>query len=158
VAVYSWSVTYIDDTTQRVAALWRAQGDDFLEDHHEAVAEDVERLRTALVVKEDPFPAGWHDRLDATKERLRVWDDAVVDRLRSLRDEIEARKPGAVIDLTGAEPVVIPAPAEPVAEVCGKCERAVDADRLVRPFGDHKPPLCIPCARQVVGFRPRRTR
>ena len=154
--MYSWSVTYIDATDRRVAALWRSQGDGFLEDHHEEVVEDVERLRTALVVKEDPFPASWHEAVDVAKERLRGWDDAVLERLRNLRDEIEARKPGAVVDLTGDEPVVIPAPAL-LATRCGKCSRTVESDRLVRPFGERKAPLCIPCAREVAGFRPRRT-
>ena len=148
-------MTYIDENARRVAEIWRAQGDSFLEDHHDAVVDDVARLRTAVVVREDPFPQAWHERFDATVERLKGWDDAVLERLRNLRDEIEARKPGAVIDLTGDEPVVH-APEEPLLTVCGKCERTVDPDRLVRPFGEHKPPLCIPCARQIAGFRPRR--
>lgn len=148
-------MTYIDDNARRVAEIWRAQGEAFLDDHHVAVADDVERLRTAVVVREDPFPQTWHERFDATVERLKGWDDAVLDRLRALRDEVEARKPGAVIDLTGDEPVVH-APSEPLAMQCGKCERTVSTDRLVRPFGEQRAPLCIPCARHVAGFRPRR--
>ena len=154
-------MTYIDDTAQRVAQLWRSQGETFLEDHHDTVVEDVERLRGAVVVRDDFIPEVWHERIDATVERMRGWDDAFAERLRGLLDEIEARKPGAVIDLTGAAPrVLVHVPEPPVATSlqCGKCGGVVAADRLVRPFGEHKPPFCIPCARQIAGFRPRRTR
>ena len=152
-------MTYADDHAHRVAQLWRSQGETFLEDHHDTVVEDVERLRGAVVVREDHIPEAWHERIDATVERLRGWDDAFAERLRALWDEIDARKPGAVVDLTGAEPRVhVPEPSVAISPQCGKCGSHVAADRLVRPFGDHEPPFCIPCARQIAGFRPRRTR
>ena len=152
-------MTYIDATDRRVAQLWRAQGESFLEDHHDTVVEDVERLRGAVVVRDDPIPEAWHERFDSTVERLRGWDDAFAERIRALRDEIEARKPGAVIDLTGDEPRVhAPELFVSLPLQCGKCGGHVAADRMVRPFGENKPPFCIPCARQIAGFRPRRTR
>lgn len=121
----------------------------------------MERLRSAVVVRDDVIPEVWHERIDATVDRLRGWDDAFAERLRALRDEIEARKPGAVIDLTGDEPRVhgpesIPAVSLP--PLCGKCGGRVAADRMVRPFGENKASFCIPCARLIAGFRPRRTR
>lgn len=164
--------------TERVAGLWRAQGETFLNRHHATVLDDVARLRGAVIVggrtAENDGPT-WHDRLDAAMSRLRGWDEVVLERLREMHAEEEhdrvpaqrmpraerpARAPrprpvraSAVIDLTGAEPTVDLPPAG--WSTCGRCKRTVDDDRLVRPYGERKPPLCLPCARQVAGVRPR---
>jgi len=163
--------------TVRVAELWRSQGDVFLARHHLLVQDDLARLRGALVVVEDDSnddddevggrEPGWHDRLAGTVARLRGWDDAMVERLRLMHaDEAEERetvanaksasRPGAVVDLTGPE-VIVHVPEESAA-TCRRCRRDFEPERLVHPFGDHKPPLCIACARDIAGFRTRSRR
>jgi hypothetical protein len=171
--------------TQRVAGLWRAQGESFLTRHHATVLDDVARLRGAVIVGEADAmhtgEPGWHEKLDAALSKLRGWDEAVLDRLREMHADEEADRAdraahaeakGAaraarqeraerprplrarpVIDLTEPEPRV----AIPVigASTCGRCKQVTDEDRLVRPFGERKPPLCIPCAREVAGLRSR---
>ena len=145
-------MTLIEEEAARIAALWRSQGEAFLADHHYDVADDIDRLRDAVVVVETNE---WREHVGATRDRLRRWDDAFAERLQSLREAAEAaRRPGAVIDLTSEEPVVV----VPPSPICGRCERAVDADRLVWPFGDRKAAMCIPCARDFAGVRPRRHR
>jgi hypothetical protein len=189
----------------RVAELWRSQGEGFLERHHALVADDVARLRGAVVIGEDAEhdegTSEWHEKVSSAVARMRGWDDAVVDKLRRNREEEligqaewEARKASAVIDLTGVEPVVtVPvapklrparqprivkagkvATARKVATApdidltaiagvnlettCKRCGEVYERERLVYPHGEHKPPLCIACARQIAGFRPRSPR
>jgi hypothetical protein len=60
-----------------------------------------------------------------------------------------------VVDLTGPEPVVTAPPGdERVA--CRRCRCEQAPGRVVYPYGDDKPPLCIACARRVAGYLPRR--
>jgi hypothetical protein len=201
----------VDEMAGRVAELWRSQGEGFLERHHALVADDVARLRGAVVIGEDAEhddgTSEWHEKVSSAFARMRGWDDAVVDKLRRNREEEligqsewEARKAAAVIDLTGPEPVVT-VPVAPKAKpartprivktgkvvaarkvatarqvatapdidltaiagvnletTCKRCGEIYERERLVYPHGEHKPPLCVACARQVAGFRPRSPR
>jgi hypothetical protein len=135
--------------TARVAALWRAQGDDFLAEHHANVESDVSRLRRAVIVS-TTLP---HIDAEGIVERLKRLDAAAVDRLAASRK-------GAVIDLTGVEPVVRLAdeddgPALVMPEpspACRRCKRHVPDDQLVD-AGPRVRPLCVDCAFVVAGVR-----
>jgi hypothetical protein len=161
--------------TARVAELWRAQGEDFLNIHHADVVADVDRLRTA-VVNAPTLPRIDAERLlerlphiDAERllERLpHIATEGLLDRLRKLdADAIErmsAARVDAVIDLTGAEPVVTvlgeqaavsePATGPQLAE-CRRCRNSFPDDMLVHPGGDRVRPLCIDCAFVFAGVR-----
>jgi hypothetical protein len=104
----------------RVAGLWRSQGPEFLEHNHVVVEQDVDRLRHALIIEDEPEEHDWHDRVTATVgstvhstvDRLHGWDQAVIDRMRARRaprtgaPDKAAPMKDAVVDLTGPEPVV----------------------------------------------------
>ena len=142
--------------TARVAALWRAQGDQFLADHHADVEADVARLREAVV--EAPLLTLPHIDGEAIMERLRRLDAAAVERLAATR----AR---AVIDLTGPEPVVRvpseedgedrpePAAVDPAWHECRRCHQYVDEELMVQTAGAKAGPLCMDCALVVAGVR-----
>jgi hypothetical protein len=137
----------------RIAALWRAQGDDFLQAHHRDQEVDVARLRTAVVVEPDAPP-----RAERLVERLRRLDAAAIER-------VAAGRPDAVVDLTGAEPVVrvpnqedgrdAPAP-HAWNQECRRCGQYFPDELLVRPDGDKVRPLCLDCALVFSGLRRRR--
>ncbi|MDQ1375748.1 MAG: hypothetical protein QOJ09_3086 [Actinomycetota bacterium] len=133
--------------TARVAALWRAQGEDFLACYDAGVVDDVERLRTAVIV-ETTLP-----RLDGEriKERLRRLDAAALERVAAGRDE-------AVLDLTGAEPMVHDdaAAADEFAArrtACRRCHRVYSDEFFVETAGDKVKPLCLDCAMVFAGVR-----
>lgn len=132
--------------TARVAALWRAQGDTFLDEHHAGVIEDVARLRAALVVARS-LPSTEHERL---MDRLRRLDQATVERIAAVRGN-------AVIDLTGPEPEVRitndeGGPRPDGDRVCRRCHGHFAEDLLVR-TGERVRPLCMSCALVVAGVR-----
>ena len=136
--------------TARVAALWRAQGDDFLAEHHANVESDVARLRAAVIVS----PTLPHLDTEAIVDRLRRIDAAAVERLAATRR-------GAVIDLTGPEAVVrVPneedgpsaAVVDPTRHECRRCKRYVP-DEVMVDSGKRLRPLCMDCALVVAGVR-----
>jgi hypothetical protein len=142
--------------TARVAALWRAQGEDFLAEHHANVESDVARLRQAVIVTAT-LP---HIDTEAIVDRLKRLDAAAVERLAATRRN-------AVIDLTGSEVVVRipneengPRPFEPVLatepdpaeHACRRCKRYVSEEALVH-AGARVRPLCMDCALVVAGVR-----
>jgi hypothetical protein len=138
--------------TARVAALWRAQGEDFLDEYHEGTAADVDRLRRALVVAPQ-LPGREGERV---LERLRRLDQAAVDR-------IAASRRSAVIDLTGEEPVVRVESeedgredgraAEPAWHECRRCRQYVAPELMVGDAGGKVRPLCLDCALIYSGIR-----
>ena len=127
----------------RVAELWRAQGDEFLQRTHEAVAGDVERLRdTSIIAPDAPEPARpeRHHRMTSavgvTVHRLNEWDHQVIDGMRAWRegghghlrrvrpmrssrpdDVVDLRTPDAVVDLTTFDSRMIE------RMTCGVCSR-----------------------------------
>lgn len=132
--------------TARVAALWRAQGDTFLDEHHAGVIDDVARLRAALVVAPS-LPNTEHERL---MDRLRRLDQATVERIAAVRGN-------AVIDLTGPEPEVRitndeDGPRHEADRECRRCHGHFAEDMLVR-TGERVRPLCMNCALVVAGVR-----
>jgi hypothetical protein len=168
------------ETTVRVAEIWRAQGEKFLENHSENVFADVDRLRGALVVQPvRGAVAAWQDRAvdvaSAARAKLRSWDEETAARIRAGREELyAAARPGAVVDLTGSEPVVTKAAAPSVAAppltelgncrrhpgfkaegTCRRCTKAFCDECLVYPRGPRQPALCRTCALVVAGIRHR---
>jgi hypothetical protein len=139
----------------RIAALWRAQGEDFLADHHAHVVADVDRLRDAVIVAPEA-PSRSTERL---VDRLRRLDAAALER-------VAAGRAGTVIDLTGPEPVVTVAEedggsapreaASPWHQECRRCHQYFSDEMLVFPGGDKVPPLCLDCALVFSGLRHRR--
>ena len=132
------------------AALSRLRGWDevVLERLREMHAEeDAERAAAARAALEDRA-APTADIADDAAHRFEAAAAAVVSRPRRPRR--------TVLDLTHDEPALVMS--APGASICGRCHAEVDDDGLVRPFGTRKPPLCLPCARQVAGVRPRTRR
>jgi hypothetical protein len=129
----------------RIAALWRAQGEEFLAEHQAETVADVDRLRNALVAA----PAA--ERL---LERLRRLDAAAIER-------VAAGRPNAVLDLTGAEPVVTvpseedgaPSDVRPWHQECRRCGQYFSDELLVHPGGEKVRPLCLDCALVFAGLR-----
>src|SRR5581483_2489593 len=74
----------------RVAQLWRAQGEEFLERTHSDVEDDVARLRDTAIEEPDA-PLDRVHRLaagvESTVHRLSEWDHAVMESLRTRRGE-----------------------------------------------------------------------
>jgi hypothetical protein len=134
--------------TARVAALWRAQGEDFLATYDALAADDVSRLRAALIT-EPVLP-----RLDGERimERLRRLDAAAIERAA-------AGRPDAVLDLTGADPVVHAdsAAADEFAArratACRRCRRVYSDEFFVPATGEKVKPLCLDCAMVFAGVR-----
>ena len=138
----------------RIAALWRAQGVDFLQEHHIQCEADVARLRTAVVIEPDA-PTTHGERL---VERLRRLDAAAVERVAAGRTD-------AVVDLTGPAPVVtVPdedgghyeASSTKVRhDECRRCGQYFPEELMVQPEGDRVRPLCLDCALVFSGLRRR---
>jgi hypothetical protein len=138
----------------RVAELWRAQGDDFLHAHHADQEADLARLRTAVVIEPDgPMVHG--ERLI---DRLKRLDAAALER-------IAAGRTGAVVDLTGPEPVVtVPSEEDgpsvealrPWRQECRRCGEYFPDELLVPSGKDKVRPLCLDCALVFAGLRRRR--
>jgi hypothetical protein len=133
--------------TARVAALWRAQGEDFLATYDALAADDVSRLRAALIT-EPVLP-----RLDGERiiERLRRLDAAAMERAA-------AGRPDAVLDLTGTEPVVHAdaAAADEFAArstACRRCRRVYSDEFFAPATGEKVKPLCLDCAMVFAGVR-----
>ena len=134
----------------RIAALWRAQGEDFLHEHHEEAEADLARLRSAVVIEPDPVHG---ERL---MERLRRLDQAAIDR-------VAAGRADAVVDLTGPEPVVTVPNQENGPDVfehawhqeCRRCGQYFPDELLVQ-AGPKVRPLCLDCALVFSGLRRRR--
>jgi hypothetical protein len=133
------------ETTVRVASIWRSQGEAFLEQHHDVVVADVDRLRAGMSsARGGVAVAAWQERAvdaaHAAKAKLRQWDEAAIARLvvkePDATTEAEApipaeepteaeahaavqavQQPDAVLDLTGTAPVVTVAAAIEVSEV-----------------------------------------
>jgi hypothetical protein len=132
----------------RIATLWRAQGEDFLAEHHAEAVADIDRLRTAVVVASDT-PVAAAERL---VERLRRLDAAAIDR-------VAAGRLDAVVDLTGAEPTVTVPNEEdgrPRAwrQECRRCGQYFPDELLVQ-AGEKVRPLCLDCALVFAGLRRR---
>jgi hypothetical protein len=152
---YTWLMDHDHDhpvagMAARVAAVWRAQGEEFLDEHHAGMVADVDRLRHAVVTAPTlPLP---HIDTERLLDRLRRLDAAAIERLTAGRAD-------AVLDLTGPEPVVRPAASrastDPAGGVCRRCRGRFTENRLVRPGGDRVRPLCVDCAYAVVGVRRR---
>ncbi|MEY2477996.1 MAG: hypothetical protein QOG87_3311 [Actinomycetota bacterium] len=134
----------------RIATLWRAQGEDFLAEHHAEAVADIDRLRTAVVVATDT-PVAAAERLI---ERLRRLDAAAIDRVAAGRTD-------AVVDLTGPEPTVTVPNEEdgmqPRAwrQECRRCGQYFPDELLVQ-AGEKVRPLCLDCALVFAGARRRR--
>jgi hypothetical protein len=140
----------------RIAALWRAQGEDFLAEHHADVLADVDRLRTAVVVA----PKAPTVDVERLVDRLRRLDAAAIERVAAGRHD-------AVIDLTGPEPVVtVPSEEDgrphgrdlaehPWHQECRRCHQYFSDEMLVFPGGDKVRPLCMDCALVFSGLRHR---
>jgi hypothetical protein len=150
----------------RIAALWRAQGEEFLADHHADVIADVDRLRSAVVVAPLAQRTTRVPRLDTERivDRLRRLDAAAIER-------VAAGRHGAVIDLTGPEPVVTTPNDDggvadaggamltargPWRQECRRCHAYFPDEMLVFPGGEKVRPLCMDCALVFSGLRRRR--
>ena len=167
----------------RVAQLWRAQGDEFLERTHADVADDVARLRDTAIEEPDA-PLDRVHRLaagvESTVHRLSEWDHAVMESLRARRGEtghgregrnaqqqllddvVDLRTPEPLVDLTGYEPIV-----GEVVVPGGWCAKhtnhhaSVTCHKCEKNFCDDfmlRPgadvaPLCMDCALVVSGIR-----
>lgn len=139
----------------RIAALWRAQGDDFLQEHHVQCEADVARLRSAVMIEPDA-PTAPAERLI---ERLRRLDAAAIER-------VAAGRADAVVDLTGPEPVVTVADedgghyevtsSKTRHNECRRCGQYFPDELMVQPGGDKVRPLCLDCALVFSGLRRRR--
>ena len=139
----------------RIAALWRAQGEDFLQEHHADQEADVARLRTAVVIESD-LPVVHHG--ERLIDRLKRLDAAAIER-------VAAGRADAVVDLTGPEPVVrVPnqengPQAEPAGawrQECRRCGQYFPEEMLVQPEGNKVRPLCFDCALVFSGLRRRK--
>ena len=136
----------------RIAELWRAQGEDFLQEHHAEAEADVARLRTAIVIDLDA-PSAHGERLI---ERLKRLDAAAIER-------VAAGRADAVVDLTGPEPVVTVPNQENGPGVgdlawrqeCRRCGQYFPDELLVQ-AGPKVRPLCLDCALVFSGLRRRR--
>lgn len=172
----------VGSMTSRVAQLWREQGDEFLEHAHEDVAADLTRLRETAVEERD-LPADTAHRIaavaESTVQRLSEWDHAVMEGLRSWREEphhhlrgrrnrqqqllddvVDLRAHESVLDLTAQRYEVEAEPEgwcakhhnHPAVASCRKCEETFCDDFLLRP-SDHVEPLCLDCALVLSGIR-----
>ncbi len=135
--------------TARIATLWRAQGEEFLAEHHSEAEADIDRLRTAVVVAADT-PAAAAERL---VERLRRLDAAAIER-------VAAGRVHAVVDLRGEEPIVTVPNEEDGRRIawrqeCRRCGQYFPDEQLVQP-GEKVRPLCLDCALVFSGLRRRR--
>ena len=138
----------------RIAELWRAQGDEFLHEHHADQEADVARLRLAVVVEPDT-PVAHAERLI---ERLKRLDAAAIQR-------VAAGRADAVVDLTGPEPVVTVPNEEdgpsvealrPWPQECRRCGQYFPDELLVQSENGRVRPLCLDCAFVFAGLRRRR--
>jgi hypothetical protein len=164
----------------KVAELWRAQGDEFLEQTHADVIDDVMRLRDSSIEEEDEPESALRDRqhrlsatVGTTVHRLSEWDHAVMEGLRAWRekpadsehtaddDVVDLRAPDSFVDLTSDEPTVTEVRTDGVcakhsnhASVapCRKCGNGFCDDYLLRP-GAKVAPLCLDCALVLSGIR-----
>jgi hypothetical protein len=167
----------------RVAQLWRAQGDEFLERTHADVEYDVARLRDTAIEEPDAALDRVHRLtagVESTVHRLSEWDHAVMESLRTWRGEsghersdrnrqqqlldevVDLRTPEPLVDLTGFEPVVTE-----VADADGWCAKhgnhhaSVTCHKCEQSFcddfvlrpGGDVAPLCMDCALVVSGIR-----
>lgn len=193
VAVYLWDMESepehpvrgaapLASMMSRVAELWRAQGDDFLEHMHADVVDDLTRLRdTSIVDAHAPAAARpeLQRRVVATVEhtvhRLSEWDHAVMEGLRSWRDEsepnirrrhkhdtadddvVDLTAPDTTVDLTVEDPTSVEAVCAKhgvhhAVAPCRKCHDVFCDDFLLRP-GGKVAPLCLDCALVLSGIR-----
>jgi hypothetical protein len=140
----------------RIAALWRAQGEEFLAEHHADVVADVDRLRTAVILA----PQAPNVESERLIDRLRRLDAAAIERVAAGRTD-------AVVDLTGPEPVVtVPNQEDGVArrdlvehpwhQECRRCGQYFPDELLVFPGGEKVRPLCLDCALVFSGLRHRK--
>jgi hypothetical protein len=119
----------------------------------------VERLREMRAEEEAARAAASDATIETKPAGAGGTGDAAVARAVTTAP-VAARRPRprrrTVLDLTGEEPMLVTS--APGASICGRCHDEVDDDCLVRPYGTRKPPLCLSCARQIAGVRPRSRR
>ena len=161
---YTWGMADRNDLVDapvaamaaRIAALWRAQGNDFLQQHHDQCEADVARLRTAVVIEPDA-PAGHGERII---DRLKRLDAAAIERVAAGRTD-------AVVDLTGPAPIVTvpdedggryeePTDGKIRHDECSRCRQYFPEELMVQPVGERVRPLCLDCALVFSGLRRRR--
>jgi len=157
----------------RVAELWRLQGTDFIEQSTTVLEEDVARLRGAIREEAPAERHGLASAVGPAVDRLKGWDQAVVEALRNRRaehDYIDLTELDALVDLTGPDPVVggsdRPVPRinrtaagtrscarhdeHDAAGPCRKCRQPYCDECLVSGRGRSR--LCVDCAMVVSGI------